>query len=384
MTIHAGALAIAALRICVIGPIANLYVARLHERVGRARGASDALAGLALAGYLVGTVAMLAAIFVFPQTDPRAVDWIAACGLTLAIADITMALGVMLGMAGTSWRSLPEQASSPEGWVVLIAVSWQLITGVTNALGGVLRIEGTFFHVDALTAPLIAMIGILLLIQRESNGTKVRPRVFVTLVLLALFGGVSSDATALPELRRALAIIVHLGVIAAFIAGRRVPAAHRVSPAADYLPVFIMVYLLSVVARAYVASLALDVHVADSYLVIGEFHLTALLLLAIGGPMALRYFQPSRFVDHPIWTLKAAPLMIGLATAWLGLAMLSLGHAGMPRRYIAYLPEFTIGHRSAGAAALLLCAGLALEAWMWASGRRRAAASATLTGSAAR
>jgi heme/copper-type cytochrome/quinol oxidase subunit 1 len=58
------------------------------------------------------------------------------------------------------------------------------------------------------------------------------------------------------------------------------------------------------------------------------------------------------------------------------LALLKLGHAGMPRRYYAYLPEYLADHRSAAVAANLLCLGMLAEAALWIRGRPRRTGSA--------
>ena len=102
---------------------------------------------------------------------------------------------------------------------------------------------------------------------------------------------------------------------------------------------------------------------------VAEFHSIALLGPAIGGPLALRHFSPQRYASAPGWLRRGTPWLLGLALIWFVVALLMLGHQGMPRRYYAYLPEFLAGHRSAAAAAVALCSGLMVECVLWIRGR---------------
>ncbi len=167
-----------------------------------------------------------------------------------------------------------------------------------------------------------------------------------------------------------LAAIGQLLAIAALIrslAERRSGA----PPAWDCAAVLAAALVPSLLARLYLATLSVDVHLTDTYFVLGDFHLVALLGPAIGGPLALRYFAPQRYASAPVWLRRAAPWLIGAALIGYGVSLLRLGHAGMPRRYYAYLPELLPLHRSAAVAATLLGLGMLVELGPWLGGRPR-------------
>jgi heme/copper-type cytochrome/quinol oxidase subunit 1 len=67
----------------------------------------------------------------------------------------------------------------------------------------------------------------------------------------------------------------------------------------------------------------------------------------------------------------------GAGTLVHAIAELVLGGRGMPRRYVAYVPDFVTGHRVAAAGAALAAAGLALLAAAWLRGTPRVSAAGT-------
>jgi cytochrome c oxidase subunit 1 len=142
-------------------------------------------------------------------------------------------------------------------------------------------------------------------------------------------------------------------------------------PTWDVTAVLVVTSLLVFAVRLYVESIKVDVHISDSYIVVADFHLLALLGPVIGGPLALRHFCPERYATALVWLRRTTPWLLGIALIWFGLALFALGHQGMPRRYYAYLPEYLAGHRSAAAAAVTLCVGMVLEAILWIRGSER-------------
>jgi heme/copper-type cytochrome/quinol oxidase subunit 1 len=216
----------------------------------------------------------------------------------------------------------------------------------------------------------LVAVGLALAVQHPSGGHPARRLALAALFVLTTRALVTLTIDMSEGLRDLLGVLAHGTALVALLANARrteIPA----GPAADYLRGFILVYAASFVARAYMASLSVGVHLADTYFMVGDFHMTTLLVLALAGPMALRHVRPERFEAAPPWRRRLGPLTIGAAILIFGLAELGLGHAGMPRRYYAYLPEFTTGHRLATVAALLLCLGLVSEAALWTRGRAR-------------
>jgi heme/copper-type cytochrome/quinol oxidase subunit 1 len=117
-------------------------------------------------------------------------------------------------------------------------------------------------------------------------------------------------------------------------------------------------------ANAVIAVFDADVHLHDTYFVVGRFHLEMdILLLAFLGGLHLWW---------PPLTGRAesgAGGWVGPALLWAGMmttaiAQLALGHEGMPRRYYAYLPEYEGLHRAA-----TIGAGLQALALVWIAAR---------------
>ena len=346
-----GAVMIVALRLGVFVPVANLHVAALHERTGKPEGPSRWLAGVALLAYLGGVLGMMVMLAVSQRPE-----WLATATGALSLGDLSMGLAIIVGMVGQPWRS---SSDSLLGWTVMLAASVQMLVGVTNSLAWLS--DGGVHAGGLLHAQTVMAVGLALAVQRGADEQPLRPLVLGGLISLALYGALLDGAEALPGLQRLLGTAIHVAVLAALFTGSR----KRDEPAADYLPAFVLVYMISLGVQAYLGTLQVDVHVQDTYFVVGDFHLATLLVVAIAGPMALRHFARSRFGDPPAWARKLAPTMIGVAVAWFGISLLVLGHGGMPRRYYAYLPEFILGHRSATVAALLLAIGVGLEGWLW-------------------
>jgi hypothetical protein len=104
--------------------------------------------------------------------------------------------------------------------------------------------------------------------------------------------------------------------------------------------------------RGFLSLLSTDMHLHDTYFVLGAFHLELLTPL-----VALLSLSPPR----PGRTAAFAPFALGLGVHVMGWAFLVLGARGMPRRYRSYLPQFQPLHVLATAGALVLLAALG---WM--------------------
>lgn len=144
-------------------------------------------------------------------------------------------------------------------------------------------------------------------------------------------------------------------------------------PARPVLRASGLVLVMLILARLYLDSLSVDVHIADSYLALADVHLRALFVLALGGSLMLRRAFADRYERCSAAWVRATPWMIagGLLTFAGGLGL--LGWLGMPRRYYAYLPELSAAHQVTAVAAIVLCAALIGEALLWIRGRPRPA-----------
>ncbi len=104
-----------------------------------------------------------------------------------------------------------------------------------------------------------------------------------------------------------------------------------------------------------------DVHLHDTYFIVGHFH-----YVIFGGTMfglfsGLHYWFPKMFgrmYDRERATTAFVVLFIGLNTLYF--PMFLLGLQGMPRRYYDYLPRYTEGHFFSTIGSWLLATGLFL------------------------
>jgi cytochrome c oxidase subunit 1 len=118
---------------------------------------------------------------------------------------------------------------------------------------------------------------------------------------------------------------------------------------------FIGLFVIGGMTGLYLASIAVDVHVTDTYFVVGHFH-----YIMVGG-MVTAYFGAMHFwwpkitgrMYSEFWGRVAAILIfIGFNLTFF--PQYVMGYLGMPRRYHTYPPEFQVYHvmSSLGATAL--------------------------------
>jgi len=109
------------------------------------------------------------------------------------------------------------------------------------------------------------------------------------------------------------------------------------------------------------ATLPVDIHVHDTYFVVGHFHYTMFGGTAWAFIAGLLYWFPKmtgRMYSKKIVNWAWGFMMVGFNVLY-G-TMMYLGWKGMPRRYYDHLPEFHTGHIIATVGSWLLFAGLLL------------------------
>jgi cytochrome c oxidase subunit I len=124
---------------------------------------------------------------------------------------------------------------------------------------------------------------------------------------------------------------------------------------------FIGLFLIGGLTGLFLAALAVDVHVTDTYFVVAHFH-----YIMVGG-MVLAYMGGLHF-----WWPKITGRMysekwgrIGAVIIFLGFNLtffpqFIVGYLGMPRRYHTYAPEFQIYNIFSSAGAMVLAVGYVL------------------------
>jgi cytochrome c oxidase subunit I len=124
---------------------------------------------------------------------------------------------------------------------------------------------------------------------------------------------------------------------------------------------FVGLFTIGGLTGLFLAALAIDVHVTDTYFVIAHFHyimVGGMVMAYLGG---LHYWWPKitgRMYSEGWGRLAALTIFIGFNLTFF--PQYIMGYLGMPRRYHVYPPEFQVFHVLSTAGASILAVGYLL------------------------
>jgi len=129
---------------------------------------------------------------------------------------------------------------------------------------------------------------------------------------------------------------------------------------------FMFLFAIGGVTGVVLATLAVDVHLHDTYFVVSHFH-----YVMVGGTFmafmgGIYYWWPKitgKMYNEKVGALAAWMVFIGFNTTFL--AQFVMGSQGMPRRYYNYIDQFTIYHQISTAGSYILAMGFFLVLANW-------------------
>jgi cytochrome c oxidase subunit I len=133
-----------------------------------------------------------------------------------------------------------------------------------------------------------------------------------------------------------------------------------------YALAFIFLFTIGGLTGLFLAMLAVDVHLHDTYFVVAHFHYVMVggtVIAFVGG---LHYWWPKftgKLYDESKARIAFALVFIGFNVTFL--TQFVLGSRGMPRRYYDYLPEFTTLHKASTVGSWILGLGFLIMLFMF-------------------
>lgn len=125
-----------------------------------------------------------------------------------------------------------------------------------------------------------------------------------------------------------------------------------------YVLGFVALFTIGGVTGLFLASIAVDIHVHDTYFVVAHFHyimVGGMVMAFLGG---MHFWWPKisgRMFNEALGKTSVITIFIGFNLTFF--PQFIMGYLGMPRRYHSYTPEFEVYHQLSSLGALFLVIG---------------------------
>jgi cytochrome c oxidase subunit 1 len=124
---------------------------------------------------------------------------------------------------------------------------------------------------------------------------------------------------------------------------------------------FVCLFTSGGLTGLFLAALGMDMHVHDTYFVIGHFHFIMVGGMVMAYMAGLHYWWPKITGRlYSVWWSKLSAIIIFVGFFLTFLPHYILGYAGMPRRYHRYPPEYQVWNVMSSAGASILAVGYVL------------------------
>ncbi|MBI5852298.1 MAG: cbb3-type cytochrome c oxidase subunit I [Planctomycetes bacterium] len=128
-----------------------------------------------------------------------------------------------------------------------------------------------------------------------------------------------------------------------------------------YAIAFLVIFTIGGLTGVYLAALAIDIHLHDTYFVVAHFHAVMMGSTAIAFFAGVHHWWPKMFgrmYNEKLASIAAIVILTGFMVTFL--PQFEMGSQGMPRRYATYSEQWVGYHRASTVGAMILGAGFAL------------------------